>query len=263
MACRVVNAGCAKGVATLVLSLLILIGAWYAALAIFNLNSYFAKTPADVFHFLITADAASQNRAVIDASLRTTLRDAGIGYVAGTAIGVVAASTIILSTAAEISLMPLLVALQTVPLVAMTPIIALAFGRGLLAVAVVGAIVTFFPTVVYLVRRMRLIPISAVDVIVAAGGGRRHVLVKLQLPNAIPAIFAAARVAVPSSIVAAMLAEWLVTGQGIGYLILSASSSSDFDTMWSAVVVITVVSVAVYTAVAAVEAAVLRRFDMS
>lgn len=244
-----------------VLSLGVVIGLWYGALAILNLSPYYAKNPADVWTYLTSGDTADANRAELWHELGTTLRDAGVGYVAGSTVGLLTAIAIVLSPTVELSVMPILVALQTIPIVAMTPLIALTFGRGLLAVAVIGTIVTFFPTVVYVVRRMRTTPTSAVDLVHAYGGGPWIVLRKLQLPNAVPAIFAAARVAVPASIVAAMLAEWLATGRGIGYLILAASSASRFDTMWSAVAIITIVSVFAYTTVTIIEAAVLNRYE--
>ncbi len=242
------------------LSVAIVIGAWYAALAAFHLNPYFAKTPADVFRYAFTDPEAGPNRATLAHSLLTTLRDAGLGYVVGTALAVVVSIAFVLSATLQQAFLPLVVGLRSIPLVAMTPLITLLFGNGLRAVTAIGAIVTFFPTVVYLVQAMRGAPTAALDLVHACGGGPLNALRRVQLPAAIPALFAAARVAAPASFVGALLAEWLATGQGLGNLMVTSIASSSFDQLWAAVVLSTLVSALFYAAVTTLEGYVVVQF---
>jgi ABC-type nitrate/sulfonate/bicarbonate transport system permease component len=85
-------------------------------------------------------------------------------------------------------------------------------------------------------------------------------LFKVQLPSALPSLFASAKIAAPGAMLGAVLAEWLSTGQGLGYLMLTASTSSEFALLWSGVVLITVASVVIYAIVGIIETPVLDRF---
>ena len=94
----------------------------------------------------------------------------------------------------------------------------------------------------------------------AYGGGTSQVLRKVALPAALPSLFASARIAAPAALLGALLAEWLATGKGLGALMLNSTTTSAYDTLWAAVVIITIVSIAVYGVIALVESAVLARF---
>ena len=80
------------------------------------------------------------------------------------------------------------------------------------------------------------------------------------IPYALPALFAAARIAVPAAIGGATLAEWLSTGTGMGNLLVLSFSASRFGTLWAASVVIVGLSVAFYATIGVLEAAILRRY---
>src|SRR4051794_41464975 len=96
--------------------------------------------------------------------------------------------------------MPVAITLRSVPLVAMTPLIALIFGRGYLGVTAVVSIVTFFPTLVNVAIGLRSAPALACDLVRVSGGGALMVMRKVRLPYAGPAFFASARIAAPAAI---------------------------------------------------------------
>lgn len=246
--------------AFILLSIGLMIGGWYGFVWAFHLDPYFAKTPTDVFRYLVTATDAGPNRSELAHAFEVTLVDSGIGYVAGTAAAVVVAALVVTQRALEQTLMPVAIVLRSVPLVAMTPLIALVFGRGLGGVTVIVGIVTFFPTLVNMIIGMRSAPQLACDLVRAYGGSRLTAMRKIRFQYALPAFFASARIAAPTAIGGATLAEWLATGKGAGNLMLVASSSSRFDTLWSAVALIVLVSVSLYGFVGAAENLVLARY---
>jgi ABC-type nitrate/sulfonate/bicarbonate transport system permease component len=250
----------ARATGLVLFSFALMIGAWYGFLQVFHLDPYFAKSPTDVYDYLVNAPEAAANRDELLTQFKTTLVDAGIGYLAGTAAAVLVAAAVVTMRAVEQALMPVAIVLRSVPLVAMTPLIALVFGRGLAGVTVIVGIVTFFPTLVNLIIGMRSAPQLACDLVQAYGGSRLTELRKVRFPYALPAFFASARIAAPTAIGGATLAEWLATGKGAGNLMLVASSSSRFDTLWSAVALIVLVSVALYGLVGIVESLVLARY---
>jgi ABC-type nitrate/sulfonate/bicarbonate transport system permease component len=83
---------------------------------------------------------------------------------------------------------------------------------------------------------------------------------KVQIPSALPSLFASLRIAAPLSLVGALLAEWLATGQGLGYGLLNASAVADYNGLWARVVVITVYSTLLYNLIGVAEGLVMKRF---
>lgn len=244
---------------TAVITIAVIVALWQSALTILHLNPYFAKTPRDVYDYLFVGPMATANRDIILSKLGITLRDAALGYLAGTIAALVAAVSVVMRSAVEQTVMPVAIALRAVPLVAMTPLLVLIFGRGLLAVTVIAGVVTFFPSLVNLIYGLRSAPVSAFDLMRAHGASELAVLRMVQFPYALPALFASAKIAAPGAIVGATLAEWLATGKGLGDLMLVSSSDSQWATLWSCVVVITVASVLIYNLVSMVERPVLAR----
>jgi len=255
---RLYKAG--RSVMFLVLSVAITVLLWTAFVKLLNLNSYFAKTPADVWRYLTQGQSAAADRATILTQLTVTLRDASLGYVFGTALAVIAAMAVVTSRTVEATFMPVAVVLRSVPLVAMTPLIALAFGRGLISVTVIAGIVTFFPTLVNVVQGLRSAPADSLLLMRAYNASKWKILAKVQVPSALPSLFSSARIAAPGALLGAVLAEWLSTGKGLGFYMLESSTESQYNALWSGVATITVVSVAIYVLVGVLELPLLRRF---
>ncbi|HEY8524324.1 MAG TPA: ABC transporter permease [Acidimicrobiales bacterium] len=235
------------------------LGAWQLFLEVFAVDPFIGKGPADVWRHL-TSDAEAASRSELWEASVTTLRDAFIGLAAGTVVAVLVAIAFTLWRSVERTFMPIAMVLRSVPLVAMTPLIALVFGRGLMGVTVIAGIVTFFPTLVNVTLALRSTPREAIDLCRAYGASATATLRKVQIPVALPALFASLRIAAPLALIGALLAEWLATGDGLGYLMQRDMTMFQVDQLWSAVFLVTLYSIALYTAIGAVERVVLRRF---
>lgn len=232
---------------------------WQVLIENADLTDFNRRGPLDVWRYL-TAPANGPARTILWDATLTTVRDAGLGLVAGTVAGVLVALAFNRWPVFEQGSMPVAMALRSVPLVAMTPLIILVFDRGLVGVTVISGIVTFFPTLVNVALALRAVPTSSVDLMSAYGSTRWRTLLRVQLPYSLPALFASIRIAAPLAVIGAYLAEYLATGQGLGYLMLTANFASDYDQMWSAVAIITFGAVLLYQVIAAVEQVVLTRF---
>ncbi len=248
------------GLAGAALSVAVICGVWQALISGFHTDPFLTRGPADVWRYLTDPTHDAQRELLRKASL-TTAVDAVIGMVAGTLGGLAVAIGFALWRAVRQSLLPMAMALRAVPLVAMTPLIALIFGRGLVGVTVIVGIVTFFPVLVNVTLALRAVPAPALDLMRAYGASPYATLWKVQLPSALPALFAAVRVAAPLALVGALLAEWLITGQGLGYLMLQSVTTFQLDQMWSAVALVTVASILAYTIISAIEQLVLVRYS--
>jgi ABC-type nitrate/sulfonate/bicarbonate transport system permease component len=245
------------------LTLVVLCGVWQAMISGLHLSPFVAKGPIDVYHYLFTDPGAAANRSQLLSALGTTVRDAALGYVVGTAGAVLVSLAIALRSGISQSVMPVAIALRSVPLVALVPILTLVFGQGVVSVMAVAGIVTFFPTLVNVTQGLKSTPASAFDLFAAYGAGELTILRKARLPYALPAIFASARIAAPGALLGAILAEWLSTGQGLGNLMVTSSSTSNYSMLWACVVAITVVSILIYNAVSAIERPVVARLGVA
>jgi ABC-type nitrate/sulfonate/bicarbonate transport system permease component len=251
----------ARSAAFLAASIALLLAVWYGLIRVFALNPFFAKDPDDIYRFLISGPDAPAHRGLLLGALAQTVRDAAGGYVVGTLAATAVAIAVVLSRAVEQAVMPVAITLRSVPLVAMTPLIALIFGRGYLGVTAVVSIVVFFPTLVNVAVGLRSAPALACDLVRVSGGTPLTIMRLVRLPYALPAFFASARIAAPAAIGGAILAEWLATGNGLGSVLVISYSASDFNTLWSGAVLIVIVSVALYSFVGMIEALVSTRMQ--
>jgi ABC-type nitrate/sulfonate/bicarbonate transport system permease component len=238
----------------------VILGAWVLFLKIFNISPFIGKGPLDVWRYLFTDPSSGADRQVLLDESGTTLRDALLGLVAGTIAAIACAIAFYMSQTASSIFMPLAMVLRSVPLVAMTPLIVGIFGRNLLAVTIISGIVTFFPTLVNMIVALRGTPRESLDLCRAYGASAPATLRKVQIPSALPSLFASLRIAAPLSLVGALLAEWLATGQGLGYGLLNASAVADYNGLWARVVLITLYSTVLYQLIGVAESLVMKRF---
>jgi ABC-type nitrate/sulfonate/bicarbonate transport system permease component len=246
----------------LALSLTVVVVIWVAFLAIFDVDPLVAKSPSAVGRYLFTGTGAGAHRHLVLAALGQTLGDAGLGFAAGLAAALLVALAFVLARAVEQAMMPVAVVLRSVPLVAMTPLLTLVFGRGLVATTVIAGLVVFFPALVTMTFGLRSTSRQTIDLCRAYGAGSVTVVRKVMLPTAVPAIFASARVGLAGSLIGAMLAEWLATGKGLGEVMVQAPNTFDYDSLWASVLAMTIVSIAAYNVIVAVEAVLAPRFTL-
>jgi len=210
----------------------------------------------------MTGPGGPANRSELLSALAITIRDAALGYVGGTAVAVAVALAVVMRRDVAQTVMPVAIALRSVPLVALVPVLTLVLGQGLESVTVIAGIVTFFPTLVNVAQGLRSAPATAFDLFAAYGASDFEILRKARLPYALPAIFASARIAAPGALLGAILAEWLSTGQGLGDLMVTSSSTANYSMLWAGVVAITTVSILIYNAVSAIERPVVARLGI-
>ncbi|PPF34570.1 ABC transporter permease [Pseudoclavibacter sp. AY1H1] len=245
------------------ITLLVLLLLWQAVVSLTGISSFIAKGPLDVWQFLFVGEDAAEHRAQMFPLVGQTLMDSALGFVAGMAVAIVLAIAFSLSRAIEAGVMPLVLLLRTIPLVSIAPVIILMTGRGTTAsVAVIGTIVVLFPALANVLFGLSRASQESLDVVHVFGGGRLAGLTKVNLPGALPSIFAAARVSVPGAVTGALLAEWLSTGTGIGGAILKFNAQAQFAELWTSIALITIITLVSYNLVQIVENIVLDRMGM-
>lgn len=246
-----------RGVAGAAVTLAVTLTAWTVLFEGFGLNPYFAKRPGQVWDWLVTATAAAQHRHELLVASAQTMVVAVPGYAFGLLLGVLLASSFTLSVRVRQALTPVAVALRCVPVIAVAPLLVAALGRGPLGTAVVVAVMTFFPTLVACLYGLRQLPGQVSDVFATYATKPLRVLLIGRLPAMAPAFFASARIAAPTALLAATVAEWLATGTGLGNRMAVDAATSRYTSLWASVVVVTGIALAWYALVEAVERPVL------
>jgi ABC-type nitrate/sulfonate/bicarbonate transport system permease component len=226
---------------------------WWAAPRILGLNPIIARDPIDTFHYLALDNGAATARAALLSALSSTLPAAGLGLLLGLAAAFLLASLSVLRPELARLLLPPSLVLQTMPLVALTPMIVLIFGRDLAAMLAVTITVVFFPAYVTLAQGFSLTPPAALDVVRCYGDRPVKSLLLVSVPFSLPYVFAAARLVAPRALLGAMIAEFLATGTGLGQLLNASRGQLDYGMIWATAFASVVVAILAYQAVGLVE----------
>ncbi len=188
-----------------------------------------------------------------------TLSMAVPGYLCGLAAGAGLAMGLVLAPRLSAATLPLAIALRSIPIVATAPLVVWALGRGVAGTVTVVAMMIFFPTLVACRHGLARTPRAVLDVFAVYAASPLRRLLGAQLAAMLPAFFASARMAVPAAILAVTTAEWLATGRGIGALMATVASTSDYNMLWSAITLIGLAAVLAHALVFALERWVLAR----
>ncbi|WP_432562596.1 ABC transporter permease [Kineococcus sp. SYSU DK003] len=239
--------------------LAVVVVAWYAFLAATGLPRTLMNSPLDVVEALTTAPIAAERRAELLDALSVSLPPAVLGAGAGLLLALVLAVALSVFPAAARTVLPFAFLSQTMPLVALTPLIALLFGRGTLTIVLVTVSVTFFPALVAISQGIAAAPTGPLQVLRSVNASRTTVLSRYVLPQALPHVLSAVRLAVPRALTGVVLAEQFVTGTGLGNLLGASRGTLDYRMMWIVAAVVAALSVAGYALARGLEHAVLRR----
>jgi sulfonate transport system permease protein len=252
--------GWAMAITSALGSLGLVLFVWWAILRGFSVPPFFGKGPLEVWNYLVDPLMGAQNRAQLMREAVVTIRDSAAGLVVGTIAAVLVAIAFNLWGGVERAFMGVAIALRSIPLVAMAPLVTLVFGRNMLAVVMIGAIVTFFPTLVNMTLALAQTPARSRDLMKVFGASRFKTLMTVQIPSALPALFTSLRTAAPLAITGALLAAWLATGKGLGYAIVTTAAVSDYEGLWARVALTTAFSILLYALIGLVERIVLKAY---
>lgn len=226
---------------------------WWLILRASHISPIIAPGPMETLRYLVTGPESADARAALLTALGQTLPLAGLGLAFGLAAAFIIAALTVVSPAAANAILPVAMLLQSMPLVALVPLVMLLFGRDTTATVVMAVLVVFFPAYVMLAQGFALVPRAARELVQVYGGSESRELVLISVPYAASYLFAAAKLVAPRALLGVMVAEWLLSGRGLGNLLNSSRGLLDYDMVWAGAVISIFVSVAAYEAVSAIE----------
>jgi len=182
-----------------------------------------------------------------------TALETALGLALAVAAGLGLAVAIDLSALLRRTLYPLLVASQTVPIMALAPLLIIWFGYGTASKVVVVALVCFFPIAVATADGLRAADPDLLGLLRSMGATRRQAFFKVRLPGALPGFFSGLKIAITYSVVGAIIGEWVGAGRGLGIFMIRASNSYLTERVFAAIAVTSLLSIGLFLLVGALE----------
>ncbi|SMY06538.1 ABC transporter permease [Flavimaricola marinus] len=189
-----------------------------------------------------------------------------LGFVIGTGLGILLAVGIVHSRTMEMSVMPWAIVSQTIPIVALAPMIIVVLYsvglQGMLPKAVISAYLSFFPVVVGMVKGLRSPDQSQLDLMHTYNASKSAVLVKLRLPASVPYLFASLKIGIAASLVGAIVGELPVQQGGLGARMLAGSYYGQTSQIWAALIAAAALAALLVWSIGALERRTLRRMGV-
>ncbi|MCR9152124.1 MAG: ABC transporter permease [Rhodobacteraceae bacterium] len=196
-----------------------------------------------------------------------TLSATALGFAIGTGLGFLLAVGIVHNRAMDLSVMPWAIASQTIPILAIAPMIIVVLASvgltGIVPKAVISAYLSFFPVVVGMVKGLRSPEVAQLDLLRTYSASAAQVFWKLRLPASLPYLFASMKVGIAAALVGAIVGELPVQQGGLGARLLAGSYYGQTAQIWAALFTAAILAALLVGAVGATERAVLRRLGMA
>jgi len=235
--------------------------AWEAATRLFDVPLYLLPPPSRIVR------ALWQHAGTLWRGTAITGQAALAGFVLSAGFGVLSGVVLASARWVERAVFPFTVFLQTVPLVAIAPLLVVWLGFGIRPVAVAAFIVSVFPVIVNTVTGIRSVDPALIDLFRLYGASRPARLVKLELPAALPSVFAGLRVAAGLAVIGAVVGEFVASyagdDAGLGMLALTFSRESHTDRLFAAVGLASLLGLAMFSAVSLASHLALRNWHAS
>ena len=210
----------------------LLLGAWEGACRIFHISDLVLPSPSAILSKIISLSMTG----VIWPHLWATLIEIVAGFLLGVASGLVLGTLISLIPIVERLVYPYVVALQTLPKVAIAPLFIIWFGYGLTSKIVVTALVCFFPILVSVVAGFHSTDKDQLDMMQAFGASKWQTLVRLRIPSALVVIFAGLEIAAVLAVIGAIVGEFVGAQAGLGFLIVTLNFNLDVSGVFAVLI---------------------------
>lgn len=218
------------------IAILILLGLWQLICSLGIVPGYMLPSPIEV------ASAFVEDFSLLMMHAGISLAEAFIGLGLAVAVSFVLAFLMERFAPLYHAFYPLLVITQTIPAVAIAPLLVLWFGYEMAPKVVLIFLVTFFPIVVGLLDGFRTADEDAVKLLKTMGASHRQIFFQVRLPSSLPHFFSGLRIAVAYSVVGAVIAEWLGGFGGLGVYMTRVKNAYAFDKMFAVIFLIAIVS---------------------
>lgn len=207
---------------------------WEAAVSILEVSPLVLPAPSEILVALYRGFA----RGVYLRHLGITLMETLLGFLFGSVVGFIIGAAVSLNKRLEFFLLPYMVMFQSVPKVALAPLVMIWFGLGLQSKVIMAAMISFFPIMVNTIAGLKSVDEERTNLLAGLTASRWQMLWMLQLPSALPYIFAGLEIGVTLSLLGTIVAEFLGGSAGLGMLLTSMNFSMDVAGVFSVLLIL-------------------------
>jgi len=229
------------------IGIVVLLGLWQGYTSLSGISQIVLPSPLDI------ALVSIKQYNLLLQQTWPTLIETVLGFGLALLIGVPLAVCVANSRLLNLALYPILVATQSIPKVAIAPIILVWFGLGINSKLALAFLVAFFPVVVDTAAGLHATPSGLLELARSLRASRLQVFMKVQMPAALPFVFAGAKVAITLAVIGAVIGEFVGSVAGLGNLVLSANSQLEGPLAWAALLWLSVLGILLFSVVALAE----------
>lgn len=227
--------------------MVLLVILWEAAVRLFAIPVYLVPAPSVIWTDSLAMGGTVASHTV--ATLRTVL----IGFVVSIMISLPLAVALTSSPLVSNSIYPLLVLTQSIPKVALAPVLVVVFGATELPRIIVTLLVAFFPLVISIAVGLLAVPPDLLELGRSYRASRLQELYRIRLPYSVPFIFSGLKVAIALSVVGAVVAEFVNADRGLGYLIITSTAFFQVPVAFGALILLSVMGIVLFQAIVVIE----------
>ena len=224
---------------------------WESAVRLFDMPAWLLPAPSRIFQRFLRSDTLWYHTGL-------TLLEALSGFSISAFIGILLSAGIVHSRFLERGVFPYIIVSNSIPIIAIIPLLTIWFGFGISPKIMIAAIITFFPIVTNTTRGLKSADPRVLDFMHSINATRWQVFKKVQFPSALPYIFAAFKIAASLSLVGAVVGEFYGADRGLGYLVITSATQLQTDLLFVAITVLAVLGVGLFTLFGRLEAYVSR-----
>jgi NitT/TauT family transport system permease protein len=226
---------------------LLLFAAWELGCRLFDVPEFILPSPSKSIEAMIQFWPGIWKNA--SHTMFTTVVGFAIAVAFGLALGIAVGTSALL----YVALNPILVGFNSIPKVAVVPVLVLWFGIGTVPAIITAFLISFFPIVVNVATGIATMEPELKDVLRSLGARKLDILLKVGLPRSMPYFFASLKVAITLAFVGSVISETVASNEGIGYLMLSASSSFRVPLVFAGLLVVAALGIVMYAIAALIE----------
>lgn len=222
---------------------------WELGVRLFNIQGFLLPAPS------LIGQTFTENWSTLIDRGWYTFQEAAWGYLIGCCLGILIGMVVARWATVSAALMPIAIAINAVPIIALSPLVRVWFGIGQPSKIVIVAILCFFPSLISAVRGLNAAPTAALELMRSYATPEVEIFAKLRLPSALPFIFNGLKVCTSLSMIGAVVGEFYggLMNKSLGVFIANEASQVRFRTSWSGIIVACALGIAFYLAVGLVE----------
>lgn len=226
------------------LMLVALLVLWQAAVMIFKVPEFILPSPVAVFQHLFFQQPDANYNWIRHIS--ATLTEVVIAFAVTAVVGFVIAVIITWSRTLRELAMPLLIFINSLPIVAVAPLILLWFGYGLGTNILIGFLVAFFPLVINVSQGLSRVEDDLLDLVRYMNASKWQVFLKIRFPKSIPYLFSGLKICATMVVVGAIVGEFIASDRGLGYIIINSQYTMDSPPIFGALVIVSAIGVGLF-----------------